>query len=61
MGSKRAMRVDVVPFWHFIVATIVVVVTLVISLIIGGVGKLLNKINFNNIPLLIIFLMMIIL
>lgn len=54
MGSKRAMRVDVVPFWHFIVATIVVVVTLIISLIIGGVGKL-NKIGFNNIPLFIFY------
>lgn len=33
------MRVDVVPFWHFIAATIVVVVVLIISLIIGGTGK----------------------
>lgn len=28
-ANKKPMRMDTVPFWHFIVATVIVVVTLI--------------------------------
>ena len=37
-ANKKPMRMDTVPFWHFIVATVIVVVTLIVALIIGGTG-----------------------